>query len=45
MSETAEALAFGAMAIRKYFRDEDPNYRTLPDRVGGDEGENASRNN
>src|SRR6266536_2184355 len=39
--ETAEGLPFGAMAVGKYFRYEDPNDGSLADRVGGNEGEYA----
>src|ERR1700722_15221287 len=44
MGETAESLTFGAMAIRKYLGDENPDDRALPNRVRGDEGEDADRN-
>ena len=43
MRETAQALALRAMAVGKYFGDEDPDHRALADRVSGDEGENANR--
>ena len=41
--ETAESLAFGAMAIGKNLGDENPDHRSLSDGVSGDEGENADR--
>ncbi len=41
MGEAAQGLTFGAVAIGKYFGDEDPDHRSLADGVGGDEGENA----
>ena len=40
--EAAEALTFRAMTVGKYLRDENPDDRTLTDRVGGDEGEDTN---
>jgi len=42
--ETAERLALRAMAVGKYFGDENPDDRALPDGVRGDEGEDADGN-
>src|SRR5271163_638991 len=39
----AHTLPFRAMAIGKYFGDENPDHRSLADRVRGDEGEDANR--
>jgi len=42
--EAAEGLAFGAMTIRKYLRDKNPNDGALSDGVGRDERKDANRN-
>src|ERR1700761_4268350 len=43
MRRTAQRLAFGAMAIGKNLRNENPDHRALTDGVRGDEGKNAWR--
>src|ERR1700682_161615 len=43
VSEAAKSLTFRAMTIGKYLRDKNPNHRSLADRVGGDESEDANR--
>ena len=43
MRAAAQALALRAMAIGKYLGDENPDHRSLADRVRGDEGEDANR--
>src|SRR5580698_1200568 len=45
MRETAQRLAFRTMPVGKYLRDENPDNRSLTNRVGGDEGEDAYRHN
>src|SRR5262249_55270752 len=41
--KAAESLAFCAIAIGKYFRDENPDHGSLSDGMGGDEGKDACR--
>ena len=43
MREAAESLAFRAMAVGENFRDENPDHRSLSNRVCGNERENAYR--
>src|ERR1019366_4969662 len=41
--EAAESLAFRAMTVGKYLGDENPDDRSLTDRVRGNEGEDTNR--
>src|ERR1035437_1323 len=41
--ETAEGLTFRAMTVGKYLGDEDPDDRSLTDRVRGNEGKDTNR--
>src|ERR1019366_2315122 len=41
--EAAESLTFRAMAVGKYLGDENPDDRSLTDRVRGDEGKDTNR--
>src|SRR5271157_4443615 len=43
MREAAQGLTFGAMPVRKYFGNKNPDHGSLTDRVRGDEGKNANR--
>ncbi len=43
--ETAQSLAFRAMAVGENFGDENPDHRSLSNRVCGNERENADRHN
>jgi hypothetical protein len=44
MRKTAQRLTFRAMTVRKYFRNKNPDDRSLSDGVRGDKGEDANRN-